>query len=113
MKIIYDETHHLHAPVSEFSGSELTPYPECPDRAEGILAALRRSDWAEVVPPQVCAIEKLSSIHPSDYLRFLQQVHDSWLGTGQSGDLAPSIFCTTSSCSCADCTLCPGGLLWI
>lgn len=82
-----------HAPVEEFSGQELSPYPECPERYDVIFAALGRTGWADFTPPGAGAIDDaLACVHDSAYLQFLQNVHASWTAAGGSGDLVASVF---------------------
>lgn len=83
MKIVYSDSHRQHAPKYEFSGGELTPYPECPQRAEIILQALGQSGLAEIAPPQPYQDSILTSAHANDYLHFLRHAHASQRATGQ------------------------------
>lgn len=80
MKIFYSETHRLHDPAFEvFDGGQRVPYLESPERMERILAALRKTDWADIEPPRDFGLDPLRAVHSQEYLAFLASAWTEWL----------------------------------
>lgn len=80
MKIFYSETHRLHHPPFEvFDGGERVPYLENPERMDKILAALRKTDWAEIIEPMDFGLGPILAIHDEDYINFLASAWTEWL----------------------------------
>ena len=80
MKIYFSETHRLHNPAFEvFDGGQRVPYLESPERMDRILAALRKTDWAEIEPPRDFGLDPLRAVHSEKYLAFLASAWTEWL----------------------------------
>jgi acetoin utilization deacetylase AcuC-like enzyme len=80
MKIYFSETHRLHNPAFEvFDGGQRVPYLESPERMDRILAALRKTDWAEIEPPRDFGLDPLRAVHSEEYLAFLASAWTEWL----------------------------------
>ena len=82
MKIFYSEHHQSHDPAFEvFDGGQRVPYLEAPERMERILRALRKTDWAEILPPRDFGLEPLRAVHSDAYLSFLASAWTEWLAS--------------------------------
>jgi acetoin utilization deacetylase AcuC-like enzyme len=80
MKIFHSETHRQHNPAFEvFDGGQRVPYLESPERMERILAALRKTDWAQMEPPRDFGLDPLRAVHSQEYLAFLASAWTEWL----------------------------------
>ncbi len=83
MKVIYSETHRLHAPPYEFTGGGMTPYSEAPARADAILRALRERGFADVIVPRAYPLDPILTVHDADYLHYLERIHAAWVASGK------------------------------
>ncbi len=82
MKIFYSDIHLQHNPPFEiFDGGEKYPHCEVPERAEQVLAALKRTQWAEILPPADFGLDPILAVHEADYLDFLRTSYEEWLQT--------------------------------
>ncbi len=80
MKVFYDENHRLHNPAFEvFDGGQRVPYLESPARMDRILAALRKTDWAEIEAPRDFGLDPIRAAHSEAYLTFLASAWTEWL----------------------------------
>ena len=80
MKIYFSETHRLRNPAFEvFDGGQRVPYLESPERMDRILAALRKTDWAEIEPPRDFGLDPLRTVHSEKYPAFLASAWTEWL----------------------------------
>lgn len=80
MEIYFSETHRLHNPAFEvFDGGQRVPYLESPERMDRILAALRKTDWADIEPPRDFGLDPLRAVHSEEYLAFLASAWTEWL----------------------------------
>ena len=80
MKIFYSETHRKHYPPFEvFDGGKRVPYLENPDRMDKILAALRKTDWADFVQPADFGLDPIFAVHDREYIAFLASAWTEWL----------------------------------
>jgi acetoin utilization deacetylase AcuC-like enzyme len=82
MKIIYSETHKLHAPLHEFTKNGMTPYSESPARADKILFELQKSDFADIISPRQYPLAPIRAVHDSDYLHYLENIYAAWIAEG-------------------------------
>jgi acetoin utilization deacetylase AcuC-like enzyme len=79
MKIIYSETHKNHNPPFEgFTTAGNLPAFEVPARAEEVLCALKKRDWAEIANPQDFGLDSILAVHSQPYLAYLQTAYDKW-----------------------------------
>jgi acetoin utilization deacetylase AcuC-like enzyme len=79
MKVFHSETHRLHNPPFEvFDGGERVPYLENPDRMDKILAALGKTDWAEILEPADFGLDPILAVHDRAYINFLASAWDEW-----------------------------------
>lgn len=89
MKIFYSDLHFQHAPAFEvFDGGVRVPTFEVPERAERILAALRKTDWAEIHPPVDFGLDPILAVHDRDYVEFLASAWTEWLATDPEAESA-------------------------
>ena len=80
MKIFYSEAHRAHHPPFEvFDGGKRVPYLESPDRIDRILAALKKTDWAELAEPTDFGLDPIMAVHDKDYIMFLASCWTEWL----------------------------------
>src|SRR5258706_9008567 len=80
MKIFYSEAHRAHPPPFEvFDGGKRVPYLESPDRIDRILAALKKTDWAELAEPTDFGLDPIMAVHDKDYIMFLASCWTEWL----------------------------------
>jgi acetoin utilization deacetylase AcuC-like enzyme len=95
MKTFYSETHRKHDPLFEvFDGGLRVPYLENPDRMDGILNALSKTDWADVIEPTDFGLEPIHAVHDKDYIDFLASCWTEWLASDarDKSTLLPSTF---------------------
>jgi acetoin utilization deacetylase AcuC-like enzyme len=89
MKIFYSDTHLKHAPTFEvFDGGVRVPNFEMPERATRILAALQKTDWAEVHPPTDFGLDPILAVHNRDYVDFLASAWSEWLAAAPEAESA-------------------------
>jgi acetoin utilization deacetylase AcuC-like enzyme len=80
MKAFYSDTHLKHAPTFEvFDGGVRVPNYETPERATRILAALQKTDWAEVHAPADFGLAPILAVHDRGYVDFLASAWSDWL----------------------------------
>ena len=80
MKIFYSEAHRQHYPSFEvFDGGKRVQYFENPDRMDRILAALKKTDWANFCEPDDFGLDPILAVHDRDYINFLASCWDEWL----------------------------------
>jgi acetoin utilization deacetylase AcuC-like enzyme len=53
-----------------------------------MLSALRKADWAEVVPPADFSLEPILSVHSTRYLDYLRTAYAEWLSCSPCGGQA-------------------------
>jgi len=87
MKVFYSEAHRSHNPPFEiFEGGVKMPVFECPERMDRVLAALGKTKWAEITPPEEFGLEPIRAVHADDYLQYLESAFIDWKSEGgQSG----------------------------
>ena len=89
MKIFYTENHRLHDPAFEiFDGGQRVPYLESPERMERILAALRKTDWADIEAPRDFGLDPIRAAHSDAYLTFLASAWTEWLAADSESPAA-------------------------
>ena len=82
MKIFYSEEHRKHYPPFEvFDGGKRVQYYENPDRMDRILAALKKTDWAELTEPKDFGLNPIIAVHDGDYVQFLASAWTEWLAS--------------------------------
>jgi acetoin utilization deacetylase AcuC-like enzyme len=100
MKIFYSDIHFQHNPPFEiFDGGEKYPHFEVPERTERILAALKQTDWADILPPEDFGLDPILAVHDVDYIDFLRSAYTEWMFSATDADyektaLLPATFPT-------------------
>lgn len=90
MKIFYTHEHRKHQPPFEvFDGGKRVPYYENTDRMDRILAALKKTDWAEWAEPEDFGLEPILAVHDESYIRFLASCWDEWLASDPEVSSSP------------------------
>lgn len=88
MKIFYTDAHLQHAPAFEvFDGGQRVPSFEVPERALRILAALQKTNWAEVCAPFDFGLDPILAVHDRDYVEFIASAWTEWLAAASDGGL--------------------------
>lgn len=89
MKIFYSDAHLKHAPSFEvFDGGVRVPNFEMPERATRILAALQKTNWAEVQAPADFGLDPILAVHDRDYVDFLASAWTEWLAAEPEAESA-------------------------
>ena len=97
MKIFYSDIHFQHNPPFEiFDGGEKFPHFEVPERAERILAALKQTSWAEIIPPEDFGIDPILAVHDADYIDFLRSAYDEWMLSATDADYEKTVLLPAS-----------------
>lgn len=88
MRVFCSDAHHAHNPPHEIleGGVTVTPF-DLPARVENVVAALRRTAWADVQPPRDFGLTPLRAVHSDDYLEYLRTAFERWQHEG--GQLGP------------------------
>ena len=89
MDIIFDERHGRHAGRVELGAGELVPCFEKPERAEIVLAALKRAGLGAVEAPNSYGLDPLQRVHSEPYLHFLRTAWSEWKELVGNGDALP------------------------
>ena len=88
MFTVYADDHNLHADLLDPRGNEWHPSPECPERANNVLQAIRDQGFGELVLPKYFGDEKITAIHEPHYVGFLQNVWQEWVESGETASNA-------------------------
>jgi acetoin utilization deacetylase AcuC-like enzyme len=91
MKTVYSEKHRLHHGHGELHAGELVPCFEKPERADMILAEVKKRHLGEVLSPHEFDESRIAAVHSPAYVAFLKSVWGEWLKVGGKGDLLPCI----------------------
>ena len=79
MKVFHSETHQKHRiPMPRLASGDSDAYLESPERVATILAALKKTPWAEITPPQDLGLEAILAVHTPAYLDYLQNAFSLW-----------------------------------
>ncbi len=92
MKIIYNAKHIQHRTEHEFFRGEKVPAFEKPERADWVLAALKREPIGEVFAPTTHGDAVILKVHSERYVNFLCSAHAEYQALGGKGDVFPSIW---------------------
>jgi acetoin utilization deacetylase AcuC-like enzyme len=92
MKTIYNAAHSLHRAGHEFFRGEKVPAFEKPERADWVLAAVRKTSLGEVVAPVAHDDSAILKVHSKTYVDFLRGAHAEYLALGGTGDAFPSVW---------------------
>ncbi len=90
MKTIYNAAHIQHRAEHEFFRGEKVPAFEKPERADWVLAAIKRAELGEIVAPAAHDDATTLKIHSQRYVDFLRCAHDEYLALGGKGDAFPA-----------------------
>ena len=92
MKTIYNAAHSQHRAAHEFFRGEKVPAFEKPERADWVLAAIRRTNLGGVFPPVEHDDSVVLKVHSRAYVDFLRGAHAEYLALGGTGDAFPSVW---------------------
>ena len=91
MKAIYSADHIQHDPQFFLQRGQVRPTPEQPERADRLLAGLRKGHH-QILPPKSNGLGPVAAVHTPEYLAFLAEAHEAWKGLGDSGsEIIPNI----------------------
>jgi len=77
MKVIYSSRQQKHAPRSFITSGRVADSPECPERAERFLAALKGRSHT-LHEPETHGLGPVAAVHGADYLDFLATAWEAW-----------------------------------
>lgn len=87
---MYSSIHHHHAPPFEFTGGQLIPANEKPQRADIILEHLQQAPWADLYEPRYYGNEKILAVHNPGMVDLLEHGYKAWEQLGRTGMAFPS-----------------------
>ena len=89
MFTVYSDDHRLHHGKAELADGELVPCFEMPQRADTILAAVRRADLGAVIEPKTFGLDPVLAVHSPNFVDFLERAWSLWQAEGRKGDALP------------------------
>ncbi len=89
MLTIYSDDHQLHRGKSELAEGELKPCYECPERADLVLKAVKRSKFGDIITPDPFGLDPVRAVHSAGFVDFLQQAWGLWTAAGRTCDALP------------------------
>ena len=92
LRIFSDPYHHHHAPLNELKAGVMGKANEGPDRLIAVLDHLTKEGFPAAISPKDFGIDVITAVHDADYVRFMKEAWESWLGTGRTGDLLPLVW---------------------
>lgn len=84
------ETHRLHH-VIEFTGVDLLPSAESPERVDSIVAGLADAGFDRMVESESFGLEPVRRVHTPEYLEFLAVAHREWVQHEEVADTVDAI----------------------
>jgi acetoin utilization deacetylase AcuC-like enzyme len=75
----FNEHHAQHAPHAAFPPGAPLPYPDFPERADIVVAALHARGLDQIVTPHGVSLASLERVHTARYLHFLRSAWSAWL----------------------------------
>jgi acetoin utilization deacetylase AcuC-like enzyme len=91
MRVFYSAEQGRHSPKSFITRGQVVPSPECPERAEVLLAALTAAGH-EIVAPMRHGTAPIEAVHDAGYLDFLKSGPAAWAGLpGASAEIIPNV----------------------
>ena len=91
MQVFFHEAQRQHDPQHFLVAGTLRPSPEQPARIDALLAAARNLGL-EVQSPGDAGMAPIAAVHSTDYLSFLQTIHERWSALSGAGpEVVPNI----------------------
>ena len=91
MKVFFHEAQRRHDPRHFLVAGTLRPSPEQPARIDALLAAVQALGLA-VQAPEDRGMAPIAAVHTTDYLRFLETIHERWSALPSAGpEVVPNI----------------------
>lgn len=94
MQIVHSPAHAGHRDLLELTAGRLLPGFECPERAEIVLAEVRRRGLGPIVAPAAQSLGTARRVHDPDYVAFLSQAWERWVAAGYEGPALPFVWPT-------------------
>ncbi|HSD69876.1 MAG TPA: histone deacetylase family protein [Woeseiaceae bacterium] len=88
MITVFSADHELHRGLLEASGDDYKASPECPERANHVIAALQDAGLGEMRGPAAFDARKLIRVHAQEYVDFLQNAWAQWQQAGMKASNA-------------------------
>lgn len=93
MRIIYPPQHRLHDPAHAVIDGKPFASEDSPERVESILEAVQKPPFGPVYPPSDHGLNSILSVHPQDYITYLQSAYTQNINTfGTAGAVIPETF---------------------
>ncbi|GBC10192.1 hypothetical protein RclHR1_09410005 [Rhizophagus clarus] len=96
MKVFYSNVCLKHAPKHEIISGNLIDYLESPSRLIKIKEYLDSLPIFDFVSPIDNGLDPILSVHPKDYVEYLQTAYDEWVNIGGNKDAG--LYCSDLSC---------------
>jgi len=77
MRVVHSTAHEAHDPEDFVRAGGNAPFPECPEWAHRLFAAVEKAGY-EILPPRDHGMAPIAAVHPADYLEFLEHGLDEW-----------------------------------
>ncbi|HLZ67988.1 MAG TPA: histone deacetylase family protein [Aliidongia sp.] len=87
MRAVYSDAHRQHDPAFALVRGTMRPSAEQPERADRLLAAVRRLGWP-IDDPKPHGLSPVLAVHTAEYVDFLEHAYEAWTALG---DGAPEI----------------------
>ncbi|MDX1605626.1 MAG: histone deacetylase family protein [Candidatus Competibacterales bacterium] len=89
MRTVYTDSHRLQHGHAELNDGQLVPCFEKPERADLVLARVRRVGLGAVLEPEDFGRAPLARVHAGRYLDFLETAWDAWVAEHGPHDALP------------------------
>ena len=91
MRAVYSDVHRQHDPAFALVRGTMRPSAEQPERADRLIAAVRRLGWP-INDPEPYGLGPVLDIHTAEYVDFLQHAYEDWqlLGDG-APEIVPNV----------------------
>jgi len=84
MLTVFADAHAEHAGLLDPLADRYVPSPECPERADGVLAELEQQGIAQCVETRPCDSSRFVAVHAPEYVEFLRTAWTDWVAAGET-----------------------------
>jgi acetoin utilization deacetylase AcuC-like enzyme len=89
MKIVFDDRQYLHQGAAEFTGGQLRPCYESPQRIEAIMRELGKNGFSRALKPRDFGIDPILKVHDTNFIAFLKTAWPRWVEKYGERDALP------------------------